>query len=541
MYRYYVTKRAPVSLWMLDDTPAFQEYTGVSAAGVMTSGHPNPAKSVPLVSGAEYSSVFKNGVVGRFDCNVFKQGLETRQFVLEAWVLPIPKTTNNQQKILSHDSIMDGLTINGKVIRFGTSYLTSGDAYCDYDLGEYKLAHVVGIHNKDQNQLWVNGQMVASVDLTEEQKGDSYNISNNNYLYCGTTTGDSELAVNGVAFYSSLSGDDIVRNYAAGIDFIGQDRVYPQFGGTQFDLSNANGSVFIEELWADKPDFERGVKYNVELAPDQIEPHYTNGVSVTGTWTTAIALDSQADTSIYGVMVAWSGFNATVEVSLDGAVWTPAVNGDLVSIIPNGYNPSGKDLQIRVSFPAGLTAGWLESLHVIGFRNNAIENISARPLTLTHPAVVRKDYEPNLYRDDNGIHLHGSTLTIGTDTTPVPEVARVLELWVKPVSGAVTINVAGTKYRNGVADTSLPVGEWSLLHIVANADITSAITISGNAIIGQATLYPDALTAANIDFIWKSYVGRTAFRVVETVNTTVTESASPALIYAHDWAIDSAG
>lgn len=543
MYRYYVTKRAPVSIWMLDDAPAFQEYSGASAQGVMTAGHPNPATSVPLVAGAAYSSVFKSGVVGRFDCNVFKQELEDRPFVLEAWVLPIRKTNNNQQKILSHDNVMDGLTINGKVVRFGTTYTTFGDAYCDFDLGEYKLAHVVGVHNKDQNQLWVNGELVATVDLTEDQKGDTYNITNNNYLYSGTTTGDSELAVNAVAFYSSLSGDDIKRNYEAGIAFIGQDRVYPQFGGQPFDLAAANGSMFIEESWVDKPDFERGLKNNVEYAPDQIEPHYTNDLSVVGDWTTAIPLDGQGDTSIYGVMVEWSGFNVTVEVSLDGITWTPAVSGDLVSIIPNGYNPSGKDLQIRAKFASGIARGqaWLESLHVMGFRNNAIENITARPLTVTHPAVVRGDFEPNLYRDDNGVHLHGGTLTIGTDTSPTPDVARVLELWIKPVSGSVTISLAGTKYRNGVADTSLPVGEWSLVHIVAAADITSTVTVSGNAIVGQAALYPTALAASDIDFIWKSYTGRTAARFTDENTVGVTENATPATVYAHDWAIDSAG
>lgn len=543
MYRYYVTKRSPVSIWMLDDTPDFQEYSGVSAQGVMTSGHPNPAKSVPLVSGAEYSSVFKNGVVGRFDCNVFKQGLEDRQFVLEAWVLPIPKTTNNQQKILSHDNVMDGLTINGKVIRFGTTYTTAGDAYCDYDLGEYKLAHVVGIHNKDRNQLWVNGELVASVALTDSQKGDTYNIGNNNYLYSGTTTGDSELAVNAVAFYSSLSGDDIRRNYEAGIEFIGQDRVYPQFNGTPFDLAVGNSSVFIEESWANKVDFERGLKNNVEYAPDQIEPYYSNNVSTAGTWTVAVPLDAQGDTSIYGAMVSWSGFNVTVEVSLDGTTWTPAVSGDLVSIIPNGYNPSGKDLQIRAKFASGLALGqaWLESIKVVGFRNNAIENISARPLSIGYPAVVRGDFEPNLYRDDNGVHLHGATLTIGADPSATPENVRVVELWVKPVSGAVTISATGTQYRNGVADSSLPVGEWSLLHIVSASNITSAITVSGNAIIGQATLYPDALTAADIDFIWKSYTGRTASRVADASVVGMSENATPATVYAHDWAIDSAG
>ena len=543
MYRYYIPKRAPVAFWLLDDTPPFQEHSGVSANGVMTSGHPNPTKSVPLVAGAGYSSVFKSGTVGRFDCNIFKQGLESRQFVLEAWILPIPKTTNNQQKILSHDNVMDGLTINGKVVRFGTTYATAGDAYCDYDLGEYKLAHVVGIHNSDHNQLWVNGELVATVDITDEQKVDTYNINLNNYLYCGTTSGDSELAVNGVAFYASLSGDDIQRNYEAGIAFMGQDRVYPQYGGTPFYLAAGDGSIFIEETWLDKTDFERGYKVDVEYTPDQIEPSYEGGVSVSGSWTTSVPLDAQEDTSIYGVLVSWSGVGVTVDVSLDGDTWTQQTSGRLVPIIPSGFNPTGKDLRVRVNFAGGLAddPAYLESLTVIGYRNNTVANISARSVTVSHPAALRGDYEPNLYRDDNGVSLGGGTLTIGTDSTSEPEVARTLELWVKPLASGVTISVGGTKYRNGVADTTLPVGEWSLIHYVAPANITESITVSGNVIVGQATLYPTALTASDVDFIWKSYTGATAIRFTDTTNVGLSEPATPAVVYAYDWSIDGAG
>lgn len=541
MYRYYATSRAPVALWMLDDTAPFLEHSGSNLAANMASGV--PTKSVPLVSGAEYSSVFKTGVVGRFTCNLFKQGREDKPFALEAWILPIPKTNVGVQKVLSHSNVDDGITINGKVIRFGTVYTNSGSAFCDYDLGEYKLAHVVGIHNQDQNQLWVNGELVAQVDLTEEQRGDTYNITDNTYLYAGTTSSTQEVAMNAVSFYPTISGDDIKRNYEAGINFIGQDRVTPQLGGVTLDLSADANSIFIEEDWTAKFEFERGLKDSVEYAEDQIEPSYVDGVSVPGTWTVSVPLDAQNDPSIYGVMVAWSSHNVSVDVSLDGAAWTPAVSGRLVSIIPNGYNPSGKDLQVRVSFAGGLAEdpSFLESLRVVGYRDNTIQNITARPLSATHPAVVRRDFEPNLYRDDNGVRLGGGTLTIGPDTSPEPEVARTVELWIKPLSGTPTISVGGTRYRNGVADFALPVGEWSLVHIVASADITSDITVSGDAIIGQATLYPDALTASDVDFIWRSYIGRTALRFEENTATVVSEDATPVVIYAHDWAIDSAG
>lgn len=452
------------------------------------------------------------------------------------------KATGDQQ-ILSHDTRFDGLSINGKIIRFGTEYLTSGSAFCSYDLGEYKLAHVVGIHNAESNQLYVNGELVATVQLTDAQKGDRYNIANNAYLYAGHSDAAQQVAMNAIAMYPTITSEDIKRNYEAGIGFIGQDRVYPQFGGIPFDLSAASGAVFIEETWVNKTDFERGLKTNVEYTPNQIEPHYVNDLSEAGSWTASIPLDAQDDTSIYGVMVEWTGDSVTVETSLDGVTWTAAVSGNLVTNIPNGFNPTGKDLQIRVKFASGLPLGqgYLESLHVIGFRNNNIENISARPVTVTYPAVVRGDYEPNLYRDDNGADLRGGTLTIGMDTSDVPDPVRTVEFWVKPVSGTVTITPAGTQYRNGVSDTSLPVGEWSLVHVVASADITSTITVSGDAIVGQATLYPDTLTAADIDFIWKSYTGRTSTRILDTSTVSVTEKATSAVIYAHDWAIDSAG
>ncbi len=456
---------------------------------------------------------------------------------------PLMLISNADQKILSHNNKYDGITVNGKVIRFGTSYLATGDAFCDYDLGEYKLAHVVGVHNYDRNELWVNGEMVASVDITDEQKADLYASPTGEYLYTGTTDSSQHVAINAVAFYPALSGDDIRRNYAAGIDFIGQDRVYPQLGGTPFDLDAATGTIFLEETWIDQSDFETGLKSNVVYAPDQIEPDYSGGLSLAGSWQTSVPLDSLNDTSIYGVMVDWSGLNVTVDVSLDGTTWTAHEAGELVSIISNGYNPTGKDLRIRVNFAGGLAddPAYLESLTVIGFRNNTVNSLANRTVTVTHPAVMRGDYEPNLYRDDNGISLHGGTLTIGADTGSEPEVARTLEMWIKPLSESVTISVGGTKYRNGVADTTLPVGEWSLIHYVAAADIAGSITVTGDAIVGQAVLYPSALTASDVAFLFDSYRGGTALRFTDVTTTSITESATPVDIYAHDWAIDGAG
>ena len=545
MYRYYVNKRAPISFWMLDDTVPFQEYSGFPATAGQKSGSGAPTTSVPLVAGAEFSSVFKSSSVGQFSQNVFKVGLENRPFVLEAWVLPVPKTSTGDQQILSHGTSFDGLTINGKVIRFGTSYATTGDAFCDYDLIEYQKAHVVCIHNADQNQLWINGQLVAHVDITDAQKADSYIAAADGFLNSGYTTSTQEIAMNGVAIYPTLSGDQIAQNYLAGNDTIGQKRVAPQYSGVPFNLDAGSGSIFFDNKWVNSTDFELGLKNNVEYASDQINPSYEAGLSVAGSWTVGIPLDAQGDTSIYGVMVQWSGKDVTVDTSLDGITWTAATSGALVSIISSGYDPTGKDLQVRVNFSGGLAddPAYLESLTVIGLRNNTVANISTRSVTVTSPAVLRGDYEPTLYRDDNGANLHGGTLTIGADSTADPQVARTVEVWIKPISGTPTITGGSfTKYRNGSADTTIPIGEWSLLHYVAGADIAGNIDISGDCIVGQVTLYPTAFSAGDVDFVADSYFGRALVRITDTENTlSITEDATPSNIYTHDWSINGAG
>lgn len=448
------------------------------------------------------------------------------------------------QAVLSHSNEYDGITISGSTVRFGTTYLSTGSAICEYDMGERKLAHVVGVHNADANELWVNGEQVATVAITDEQKADMYAASTSE-LYCGHTTASQAIAMNAAAIYGTLSGDDIRRNYLAGIEFIGQRAVASQFGGISLDLSSENGSVFINETWTTKSQFELGFKNNVELGEQRIEPSFENGVSIPGSWTVSIPLDAQQDPTIYGVVVSWSGYGVSVESSLDGITWSTVSRGVPVASVPAGFNPAGKDLQVRVNFAGGkaLDPAYLESLTITGYRNSKVMNLTAREVTTTYPAVVRGDFETNLYRDDNGVSMNGGALVIGGDTTPEPVPLRTLEMWIKPLSLPLSIPVPGaTRYRNGVPDTVLPVGQWSLVHFVASSDvIAGAITVSGDAIVGQATLYPTALTAEQVNFIWKSYTGRTATRLADNNTIVVQEPTAPTRIYAYDWAINSAG
>jgi hypothetical protein len=543
-YRQYVNKRNPVASFILDDPVPFFDNSGIGNAGGKKTGTSDPTTATALVAGAAYSSVFNATSVGQFTFASFKQGMETRGFALEAWILPIPKTSTGPQQILSHSTMFDGLSINGEVIKFSTMYTTAPEAAVAYDLQGYRAAHVVAIHNKEQNQLWVNNKLVAAIDLTDEQKADTYPVWADDQLYCGYTTSTQELAVNGIAFYNSLSGEQINQNYQAGTNVVPQARVIPQYDGIALNMNGVAGSRYIERTWAERADFNLGLKNNVEYSPEAITPAFIGDTSVAGSWTTAVPLDTSGATSIYGVMVDWSGEGINVDVSLNGTSWTAATPGTLISIIPNGYNPTGKDLQIRVSFPGGIVGdtSYLESLIVIAYKDNTLTNITTRPITVSYPAVLRNDYEPIFYRDDNGVSLHGGTLTIGADTSTDPNVARTLEVWIKPLSGTPTISVTGTKYRNGVADSTMPVGQWQLIHIVSAADVTTDITITGDCIVGQVALYPTALTAAQILQLYSSYTGVATIRISDSVSPIgASEQAVPVTLYASDWSITSGG
>lgn len=451
--------------------------------------------------------------------------------------------SNAEQQILSHSGHFDGLSINGKRVKFSTKYLSSGEAACYYDLQEYRAFHAVGIHSIDKNELYINGEKVAEVSLTDAQKNDTY-IATDNFLYSGDTTSSQEIAMNAVAFYSTLSGDQIVQNYSQGINVLPQNSIYPQFNGMSFSMRVGNDSIFLDRTWSNAADFATGRNNNVQYSDEAVVPSYNaSEVSVAGDWTVGVPLDALGDTSIYGVMLSWSGEFITVDTSLDGNTWTRATSNQLVSTITNGYNPNNKDLWIRVSFAGGLSPdpAYLESLTVVGFRNAFVDNASEREVSVTYPAVLRNDYEPILYRDDNGIALNGGTMTIGTDDSLDPDVARTLEVWIKPIYGTPVISVAGTKYRNGVVDSTITLGEWSVLHYVADANISVPITISGDCIVGQVVLYPTALSAGNVSHIYNSYVGNASVRYVETNTTSITDGASPLKIYSHDWAIDAAG
>lgn len=539
-YALSAVKDKPSALWLLGDASPFQEYSGSLKVGDMSVGTPAPAAA--LISETSFSSVFSSTAIGRFSVNEFRQGREAKTFTLEAWVYEIISTTTGEQQVLSHSGQYDGITINGNTVSFVTKYLTAPEARASYQLQSNRKVHAVGVHTSDKNILYVNGQLVDEVELTDVQKADQF-VATDGFLYSGNTTSAQKIAMAGVATYSTaLSPEAVYAHYVAGNRSLVDTQVTNMYGGSPMEMNVKAGNSFTEVVW-EKELLKTGSFINTVVDNDRLHPILSNSVSVAGTWTTAFALDTSAVTSIYGVSLDWTGQGAVVDVSLDGLTWETVSKRTLVATITNGFDPTDKELLVRVSFPGGITddESYIERISVIGWQSNVVPVFANRTVMLTHPAVLRGDGAVFDYRDDVGLYLDGGSVSIGADISPDPLNPLTIELWVRINSGTLTVNQTGTTYVNGAASSTIDVGEWTLYHIVTAAPVTTAITITGDVSIAHVGLYDDALTAQQISDVYDAFTGLTAVSITESSTLSVTGAIDPVKIYTHDWAITSAG
>jgi hypothetical protein len=151
------------------------------------------------------------------------------------------------------------------------------------------------------------------------------------------------------------------------------------------------------------------------------------------------------------------------------------------------------------------------------------------------------DTEPIEFRDDWGTRLSaGGQIVIGPDSSGTPLNPRTIEVWYKPYSGDITISTAGTRYTNGVAGTTINLGEWHVAHVVTAAPVTTNITLSGSVRIGHVALYPTALTANEVENVVSLFTGTPTVAMV-TGTIAISDTGAPAEVYSYEWDIVSSG
>lgn len=539
---YDALRDKPQGLWQMDDTSPFQDYSGYSRSATASGG--TPLNYPALCYGATFAQIFTNTVTGQFSSNVFKQGYEKDPFTLMAWARPIEGTAGEQQ-ILGNSGQMDGLVWNGTTISFVTKFSTTGEARCSYDCQFLKNVFIVGTHTRDKNSLYINGILVDEQDITETQQADTFVATSSN-LISGTTGTTKKIAVNGVGIYgNALTAESVARMFVQGRRRITGDTVVSVYKGTRYPLSQNMGDVFLDALWTTNEDWNNATKQSIIIQDDQLRPVLNAGTSIRGEWIDTIPLQTDA-TSVYGVVIDWDGEGATVSASVDGTTWATATKGKNISVVPNGYNPQNKELNIKVVFPGGIVddPAFVDNITVTGLKTGIQPKIDGRTVTIANPASIKREFVPMEMHDNWGVEIETGSITISTSDEPNPVNPRTIGMWVKRTSAtALTLSFSGQAYVRGTAVTqavATPVGEWSLVYFVMGSAVTGAITISGSAIIGEITLFEDAKTTTQLAEMDKQYIGPVIQLVGDNSVIAMSEPATSAVLYAQEWSITGA-
>lgn len=505
-----------------------------------------PATAASLTASAGYSSVFSNTAYAKFDSAVYRPGYESLPFTLEASIRVIDESgSTTEQKILSSSSNYDGITVNGTIIKFSTKYLTAGECAVTYDIQIKRNVHVVGVHTNDKNQLYVDGVLVGETGITAAQKIDAY-VAGDGKLWLGTSTSAQQVSVNGLAIYPIALSDLVVKNhFTAARRTTLIETASATFNGVRYPMSLNLADAFVHQQWSTTEDWNIGTLNNVILINSQIIPLLVAGVSVAGNWQTGFPLDSSQKTSVYGLSLDWDGYGVVVQASLDGSTWETAVRGKKLALIPNAFDPTNKDLFIKVSFAGSISddPSYIDNLSVVGFTTGLMPNIGGRDTTFVDPASPMTDYQPIEHRDNWGVKLGGGSVTISADSTTDPVDMFTLNVWLKKFTSTdPTFSISGTtNYKNGVSGGTLNQGEWVMRTMTKATALTGNITITGDVQIGQIELFDHQLTAQEVADLYASSVGVYTSKATESDVLTITNPNPSTRIYDYSWAITSAG
>jgi hypothetical protein len=487
-------------------------------------------------------------------------------------------------QVLGHQNAYDGLVMDGTTLSFVTKYTNTGECRASFDLGTARNVVVQGVHTRRKNMLIVNGEVVATADISDEQQADTYAYAGTT-LYSGQGAMVSEIALGQVAVYNyPLSSQAARRHAVVARDTSGPDNVAEQFGGMRVLLPGTGGDKYLDYAIDTNDEWNDGIHVNTYALDGVLYPT-SEGVSNQGYWTGAVPIDAGALTSINDVMLTWAGKNETVETSLDGITWTAVKTGQPVPQVTAGFNPTNKALRIRISFPGLKEPGdeYVSNLRVVGHAT-ATTSINQHTITKTGSPVMGRNFHHIEYSDDWGISLDGVDDSLVISARPTDAAAGTgftIEIWAKLHTTAnatlvdardwadistqgyfgrwqgyanpfVWVAGGGSAYVNG-DPAAYPYtwneDEWTLIHLTTSTKPTAPIRIGvdiegknfGEMQIGHVALYEKQLTAAEVKAIHDTYTGVPTVRANDSSIIAASVPGNGASIYAYDWSIQSAG
>lgn len=430
--------------------------------------------------------------------------------------------------------------MNGTVISFSTAYTATGSATCSYDLDTVRKADIAAVHTRSKNSLYVNGELVAEVDISEAQQADTYAHAGTT-LSTGLTTSTWTMNINYIGLFPRALRTEEIQDIYRNNNRRPIAEVPKIYGGEVLHLGTSTRSPYIDTGWFTEGDWREGQSYQVEPEGETLYASQIDDLTLGGNWIGSVNLsDGDVNVPINSVNLWWDGLNETVEVSTNSTTWNTVTRATNLSIFTNNVTPTDATLYVRVTFPAGVDEAWIKNLRVHAYTGStAVE----QGRTITYPTSstpLRDEAHPLELSENWGVKLNSGVLTISnTDATDYP---YTVEIWYKR-NTTITFSsnlTSQTSYINGVALSTERLGEWNIRHFVhtGGTGIQGDITITGGT-IGQIAFYPTGLTTTEISNIISTYTGIKKLSSGSAGSIAFVEPANSMLGYSHDWEIQS--
>ncbi len=578
-YQLQVLADAPFSYWTLDGSgPVFNDAAGSFRQADLTgSAVLHPA----LVSGSGNALALNNTNRLEMDDPVFNKGYEARQFSLEAWVKPLDIT--GQVSIMSHSGAYDGLTITPNTIYFRTKYLTAGTNEVSYKYRASKAFHVVGVHTSGKNSLYIDGQLVAESDITEDQSLDAYSFLTTD-LIAGESSTSSSIAIDAPVIYAyALSGEIVLKHYENGLDVDTSEAISGFNTASHWNFSDEGRNIAVYKNWQTGDDWASGVLIDTVVIGDVIAPSYTQveteevvdglivpvytNTSIAGTWVGSIELGMAPETNLADARLNWTGEGEfTVEYSIDnGATWQVPTDAGATSLT------NEDSIGVRVTFAGGIEddTSYVDFIEVVAYTDKIFKGTRAdREASLNGTGTASPQfYEPIEYADVNGMRIISGSIDVGIDSSyegeeePGDLDINGIDLWIKPVSGNIVTTGSRSISRSGdtisftgfsnvvvngqaVTNGATVFASDSWYHIAAMFSTPGNYPLSiGSAgdIVAQASAIYGDLSLAGLQQMYSAYLGIPGLTVNDTSIVDINEASPTTKLYAHVWGITAAG
>ncbi|WXW92535.1 hypothetical protein SEA_ENYGMA_44 [Streptomyces phage Enygma] len=576
-YQLQVLADSPFSYWKLDGNgPVYDDSAGSFRQADLTS---TAVQHPALVSGSGNALVLQNTNQLQMDDPVFNKGYESRQFSLEAWVKPLAIT--GEVSVMSHNTNYDGLTITPTRIYFRTKYLTAPVSEISYKYDTAKAFHVVGVHTSGKNSLYVDGVLVAELDITEDQNTDAYNFVSSD-LIAGQSSTSSTIAIDAPAIYAfALSGETVAKHYSNGVSVDTSEAIAGYNDASHWNFADSARNVAVSKLW-DDVEWSDGSMADVVIANDIIVPSYTQteteevvdgiivpvyeNTSLPGVWIGSMELGMTID-GITDAVIRYKGEGSfTIDCSIDGGTTWQSVNN-----APSFVLTETDSIAVRVTFAGGIVddQSYVDWIQIVGYSDKAfLGTRSDRAATLSGTAVTAREFfEPIEYADDNGIKILTGNIAVAIDASyggeeePGDLNINGIDMWIKPVAGNIitagsaTISRVGNTITfsgfsavtvNGVSVTSgatvFTSNSWYHIGGVFTTPGNYALTIGvADALIAQASAIYGDISLAGLQQMYSAYLGLPGLTIDDPTIIGVTTPDPEALLYAHVWSISPAG